>query len=102
MIQSYKRKSKIAAVVFVAGVAGSFVLAGYDGNKFVDDVYGPLLVGAWMAAYWLAIWWYIQAKGRERTWILAGFLNLIGLIILLCLEDHAEDGLPSAASSVYR
>ena len=94
MIQSYKRKSAIAAVVFVAGIAGSFVLASYDGIKSVHELFGPLLVLTWAAAYFLAIWWYIKAKGREGTWILAGFLNLIGLIILLCLEDHAEDGQP--------
>ncbi len=94
MIQSYKRKSIVAAVVFVAGIACTFVLAGYDDNWWVDDVFGPLLVLGWTAAYFLGIWWYIKAKGREGLWILAGFLNLIGLIVLLCLEDHAEDGRP--------
>ena len=92
MIQSYKRKSTIAPVVFVSAIAVFFALP--DKYLSEDWVFGPPLALAWIAAYWLAIWWYIKAKGREGTWIFAGFLNLIGFIILLCLEDHAEDGQP--------
>ncbi|MDE2448223.1 MAG: hypothetical protein KGO22_04585, partial [Gammaproteobacteria bacterium] len=53
-------------------------------NALPSRCFGPPLALVWIAAYWLAIWWYIKAKGREGTWIFAGFLNLIGLIILAC------------------
>jgi hypothetical protein len=36
--------------------------------------------------------YYAQAKGRNPAWCLMGFLSIIGLIVLACLEDRAPNG----------
>ena len=91
MIQSYKRKSAIAAAVFVAVTVVLFAMLDKIPN---DGPIGPLLSLTWIMAYWLAFLWFLKAKGREWLWAVWAVFPLIGLIVVLSLEDHAEDGKP--------
>ncbi len=45
----------------------------------------------WLASWFYGLWAYVKGKGRSDFWALLGFANLIGLIIILMLEDHEPE-----------
>jgi cytochrome bd-type quinol oxidase subunit 2 len=92
MIASYKRKAGIATVVFVIGMAGGIALTRNGGNVWESAPLGPLFGITYVVAFFLAFWWYIKAKGRSGAWILMLLLNLLGMIVILLLKDHCENG----------
>lgn len=97
MIASYKRKAGVAAVVFVISVASGIALTPNGGNIWDSAPLGPLFGITYLMAFFLAFWWYIKAKGRSGTWILMLLLNLLGMIVILLLKDHCENGQERAA-----
>jgi len=50
---------------------------------------GGLLILAGTGLLVAGLSYYAIAKGRSGWWGLAGFLSLIGLIILACLKDRS-------------
>jgi hypothetical protein len=48
-----------------------------------------LLVGTVLAI--IGFGYYARAKGRSMAWGLAGFLGLIGLVVLALLKDRSGD-----------
>jgi hypothetical protein len=60
------------------------------GQAMTDSI-GPLgkpvvVLGTGLLMFGLA--YYAKAKGRHPAWCLMGFLSLLGLIVLACLEDR--------------
>jgi hypothetical protein len=97
MIALYKRKSNIAALVFIVSIGATIALTSNSHQNLWDmGVLGPALGITMLASYFYALWCYIRAKGRNEAWILMAFLNVLGLIVLLLLKDHCKDGTPSA------
>jgi hypothetical protein len=93
MIASYKRKSNIGALVFAASMAGSLAVISTSGKNLWDAVpFGPVLGIVSVASYFYALMCLIIGKGRSGAWILMVFLNVLGLIVILLLKDHAKDG----------
>ncbi len=43
-------------------------------------------------AFICACWFHIKAKGRSAWWILVLALNLLGIVMLALLKDHATGG----------
>ena len=98
MIASYKRKSNIAAVIFVVSLAITVPLVLNSHQNLWDmGVLGPALGITMLASYIYALWAYVKAKGRSDAWVLMAFLNVFGLIVLLLLKDHHKEGAASAA-----
>lgn len=50
---------------------------------------GTLLALAGTAMVLTGFAYYAKAKGRSPVWCLAGFLSLIGLVILALLKDNS-------------
>ena len=97
MIASYKRKANIATVVWIAGLIGLTALSLIRGKDPMDDApLGPMIVGIYVVAFFLSFWWYIKAKGRSGGWIFMFAFNVIGMLVILLLKDHAKDGQPPA------
>jgi len=96
MIASYKRKSNIAAVIFLASIAAAIALTSNSHQNLWDmGALGPALGITWTVSYLYALWAYIRAKGRNDTWMLMAFLSLLGLIVILLLKDHRKDSIPN-------
>jgi hypothetical protein len=92
MIAAYKRKSNIAAVVFLVSLAATIALTSNTKQNLWDmGVRGPVLGLTMVGSWFYALWCYIMAKGRSGAWILMAFLNVIGLIVLLLLKDLRKD-----------
>jgi len=93
MLASYKRKSAIAAVIFVVSLGTAVALASNrHQNVGGIGVLGVALAIMWTVSYFYALWAYIRAKGRDDKWILMAFLNLLGLVVILMLKDlHKEN-----------
>lgn len=80
----------------LAVAAASFALVVYLGKgSSTQNAWGPGGAPAWLAyvagaSIFLMFWAYAKAKGRSG-WLglLLPFLNVLGLIILLKLEDHS-------------
>lgn len=96
MIAAYKRKANIAALVFVAAIAASLWWSS-GANIWESGPLGVALGVTWLCAFFYAFYAYIMAKGRNPAWVLMLFLNVIGLIVILLLKDHAKDGQPPPA-----
>ena len=88
MISHYNKTSLKFGVPGILLQCAGFVLRGSpdDPNALGSLL---LLVGGGLLIAGLAF--YAQAKGRHPAWGLMGFLSIIGLIVLACLEDHATD-----------
>jgi hypothetical protein len=94
MIASYKRKSNIAAVVFLVSIGATIALTSNSHQNLWDmGVLGPALGITLLVSYFYALWCYIRAKGRREEWILmAVFFSVLGLIVILLLKDQSKDG----------
>jgi threonine/homoserine/homoserine lactone efflux protein len=99
MIASYKRKSNIAAAIFVVSIGAGIVLSSNSHQNLWDmGVIGPALGITWTVSYFYALMSLIKAKGRSDAWILMAFLSLLGLIVLLCLKDQRKEDTTAAAT----
>jgi hypothetical protein len=93
MLQKYKNIGTGALAVAVA----SFGLAVYFGQgSTTGNIWGPggapaPLVGVIVASVFVMFWAYAKSKGRSG-WLglFLPFLSIIGLIILLRLEDRSD------------
>lgn len=68
---------QIAAPVF-----SYFVLPG-------NSSFPETMAGVGTILLLIGLGYYAKAKGRSAWWCLLGFLSIIGLIILACLEDRS-------------
>ena len=94
MIASDKRKSQIAALVFIvsAGAAMALISNSHQ-NLWEMGVLGPALGITMMFSYLYALICYVSAKGRHGGWVVFALLfSVVGLLIVLSLEDHCKDG----------
>jgi hypothetical protein len=92
MLPSYKRRATIAAAVFMTGIIGNVVLV-FTGHKDLWDkrIFGHVSGLTLAASYLYALLAHVRGKGRSPAWVLMALLNVIGLIVLLMLEDlHKE------------
>ncbi len=98
MIASYKRKSNIAALVFLVSIVATVLVTSSTQKNLWDvGVIGPALGITLFASYIYAVWCLIRAKGRREEWILmAIFFSVLGLIVILLLKDHRKDGATAA------
>ena len=108
MIASYKRKSNIAAIVFLAsgGAFGALAIlvpslaTPYNSHQdlWATKTLETVFLYICMASFLYALWAYIRAKGRDDKWILMVFLlNMLGLLVLgllviVLLKDYRKDG----------
>jgi hypothetical protein len=90
-----KKYLNVANGAMAVGI-GSFVLAAYLGRDSTQSIWGPGGAPKWLALVassfiFLSFWAYAKAKARSG-WLglLLPFLNIVGLIILLKLEDRSE------------
>lgn len=84
MIKRYNNLSLAIAIPgLIIQIAGRFLIDG--GQEALGLV--MTLGGTVMLLFGFA--YYAKAKGRSPLWCLAGFLSLIGLIILALLKDHS-------------
>jgi uncharacterized membrane protein YhaH (DUF805 family) len=59
-----------------------------------DDAVVGLGVFIWfigIALFMTGLAYYAKAKGRSRAWCLMAFFSCLGLIVLACLKDMAEE-----------
>jgi hypothetical protein len=95
VLADFKRKSNIAAAIFLLSLLGAAAWMGtHPGqNLYVDGGLLGMVLGVTLTVSWFyAVWAYVKAKGRSGWWTLAGFAGFIGLIILLFLKDHTTAG----------
>ena len=93
MLASYNHKSNMAALVLLVSMLGALAAISGSGKNLWDATpFGPVLGVVWVASYFYALWCWIKGKGRDGAWILVAFLNVLGVIILLCLKDYHKDG----------
>jgi hypothetical protein len=90
VIKQYKRKCNIYSVIgglaLVVGVSLPFFDLPVEIKATV-----PIAFAIFGAALYVTCWYYIKAKGRSGWWLLApAFLNMIGLVLLLCLQDRGD------------
>ncbi len=96
MIPAYRKKSNSAAAVVLATVVAllAFALFGDETQQAPQSVgmqmVGPLIGITIGLAFAISCWYYIKAKGRSGWWILVMVFNIVGLIILALLKDHAK------------
>lgn len=83
MIAKYNNTSLALGVPgIIVQVVGNLLVASNPGL-------GRLLMVAGTALLIAGLSYYALAKGRSNWWGLCGFLSLIGLIVLACLEDRS-------------
>lgn len=96
MIPEYKKKSNTAAAVCLGVLAVAVVLALVnDGSAFSNEsgLLHVVLVFAnliFVVSFFVALWFYIRAKGQSGWWILMLVFNLIGLLVIALLRDEAK------------
>jgi len=99
MLASYKRKSNIAGAIVLAFAVCDVVLISTGHRKLWDNsVFGPVIGITWAVSYLYALWAYVKGKGRSDAWVLMAFLNVLGLIVLLCLKDQRKEDTTAAAT----
>ncbi|MFH2133629.1 MAG: hypothetical protein ABII81_00405 [Pseudomonadota bacterium] len=93
MIATYKRYTWGSVVVCCAGFGlASLILAiGGPHPSGISEliVSGSKFIGA--LAFFAIFWFYIKSKGRSGWWILMLWLSILGIIILLALEDRSSN-----------
>ena len=65
-----------------------------------NDVPAEVGVIVMTVGWFYALWCYIRGKGRNGAWILMAFLNVFGLIVILCLKDKHKDVASTPGTSV--
>jgi 4-amino-4-deoxy-L-arabinose transferase-like glycosyltransferase len=102
MIASYKQKANIAGSIFMVALVGLFVLGcvlawiGHTPSKGAIDAFGTPFGIAMAVVFFYGLWAYLKAKGRSGWWLLMLSFQVIGVIVILLLKDHAKDGRPPA------
>ena len=86
-----KRYNNLSFVFFIPGMILQIVGLIMGGNNAEPNPITSvlLLVGTVLAI--TGFGYYAKAKGRSPAWGLAGFLGLIGLVILALLKDKSGD-----------
>lgn len=86
-----KRYNNLSFVFFIPGMILQIIGFVMNGNEAESSPIAVvlLLVGTMLAI--VGFGYYAKAKGRSMAWGLAGFLGLIGLVILALLKDHSGD-----------
>ena len=94
MIPAYKKKTGAAGTVCLVAIIAAVVVASAIDPKQpgIANVVVPLLSLVAGVAFICACWFHIKAKGRSGWWILVLALNLLGIVILALLKDHATGG----------
>ncbi|HEX2476979.1 MAG TPA: hypothetical protein VHK01_19655 [Lacipirellulaceae bacterium] len=86
-----KRYNNLSFVFFIPGIILQIIGYVMSENSAEQN---PLAVALLLVGTILAIigfGYYAKAKGRSMAWGLAGFLGLIGLLILAVLKDRSGD-----------
>jgi hypothetical protein len=86
-----KRYNNLSFLFFIPGVILQIIGLVRQGN---EQELNPITTGLLLLGTVLAIigfGYYAKAKGRSMVWGLAGFLGLIGLVILALLKDRSGD-----------
>lgn len=99
MLPEYKKKANIRVGLgfllwIVLPICGTVLLKSQQLPSYFRFLFPVLLWGG----IFLFIWgctFYAKGKGYGRAVGLLGFLNLIGLLILLCLPDKHPISLPT-------
>ena len=82
MIARYNRWSFVFGVPGIAlQIAGNFI--GSWGPAYSSILLGTILL-------MIGLGYYAKAKGQSFAWCAAGFLSVLGLLLLLLLEDKSE------------
>ena len=105
VIESYKKKSNVAGLIFLVSVSLMlYLLPEIEGNIWEGEDILPRLIHLTIIGSWLyALWAYAKAKGRSGAWgVLAGFASVIGLIILILLKDKSGALLQQKAAQETR
>lgn len=90
MIKRFTRIGNISLAVAVVSLGTVMYVTAHE--LMSEDARLPL-VAIYVISFWTMFWAYARAKGRSNILGIAlPFLNVIGLIILLCLKDLS--GLP--------
>src|SRR5882762_4041727 len=96
MIASYKQKANIAGAIFMVALVGLFVLGrvlAWTGHVLsmgdIDALVTPFGI-AMAVVFFYGLWAYLKAKGRSGWWLLMLSFQVIGVIVILLLKDHAK------------
>jgi uncharacterized membrane protein YjjP (DUF1212 family) len=82
MIARYNRWSFVfGAPGIILQIAGTFI--GPWGPAYSSILLGTVLL-------MIGLGYYAKAKGQSFAWCAAGFLSVLGLLLLLLLEDKSE------------
>jgi uncharacterized membrane protein YkvI len=88
VIKKYTRIGNIALGVAVVSL-GTAMYA--TANKLMSEDARLPLVAVYAISFWTMFWAYAKAKGRSGALgIVLPFLNVVGLLILLCLKDLSD------------
>ena len=96
MLAEYKTKTNIYVLVgIVLQVAGRIVMA-----KTATPEWGGVMLLAGIVFFVMGCCCYAKAKGRATAWGLLGLFSIIGLLILVGMEDKYK--LPKGTSKTFR
>ncbi len=107
MLASYKRKSNIAGAILAFAVGAVVLIPTGHKDPWDNSGFGPVVGLITVESYLYALWAYVKAKGRSDAWVLMPllalassslFLNVLGLIVLLCLKDQRKEDTTAAAT----
>jgi uncharacterized membrane protein YkvI len=95
VLANYKKKSNIAAAVWIVSLIAVIASLPLAGGKNIWDSSNPLPAIIFMVnglAFFYAFWAYAKAKGYSSALgLILPFFSVIGLIILAVLKDkHPE------------
>jgi NO-binding membrane sensor protein with MHYT domain len=103
MLVKYKKKSKIGAAIWLTTLVA--LLGIHPSRPGIFEAGSTLRICAMLLliwAWWYTFWAYALAKGRSgMLGVALGFLSVIGLVILIGLEDMRPDGVKHWASRLW-
>jgi ABC-type enterochelin transport system permease subunit len=82
MIKEYNRKSLMLGVPGIVMLNVGVIMAASE------IAIGPLLLLLGTGLFITGLAYYAKSKGRHPAWCLAGFLSIVGIIILVSLKDR--------------
>ena len=95
MIAEYRRKSNIAAVIYIiGGIAYTLLLPDQNSAWSILAIVVLMLTAV---AFGYSLWAYAKGKGYSGALVvtLGLLLNLLGLIVLVLLRDKTEPSKPN-------
>lgn len=96
MIKSYKNKANLglAAGITISLISRIVLASGAQSQTAAPGLVQAMVIASFVgtALFVFGCVMYALAKGRSGWWGAFGLLSLIGLIVLVCLKDHARDG----------